>query len=1157
MSIMFFLLLPLLYAQKPMQPTPGFFQSVYSTSKHGSHIYTGGAVILAGPNGTNPMMISAVDGSMRTGLPVMDGVISTALPDGEGGWYVAGNFKQIGDYQRKGMARLLADGSVEPSWTPEIEGIVGCMQMYDGKLYIAGSFTGVNGVSRLNIACLNLADGSLVENWTPSVTRDRNPSVHTISIDEDHVYMGGYFTAVNGRPRSNLARISRQDGILDESWNPNPNYSVNVLLSEGAYLFAGGNFTQISQTDRSKLVKLQKSDGTAVSSWQIDVTMGSISRLQIRGDYLYAGGDFDYIGGGTYIPGSNLRRFALTDGTADESWDPDVKTDVHCMVIADDHLFVTAPGMIALKQQQSTNGAIPKESIIDDLIMLFKIDLINGARANGFNPPGVFGNIFSLAAGGNELIMGGWFVLTDPALYYGLSRFDAEAGELDRDWVPLLNRPVMSMLHEETYLLAGLWDAEFSINKKDNYAESPWYPGFGFKRNFESRKSVSQSVVKIDYESGLIDQTWGLGLSGSVFCLVADEGDLYAGGFFPDEMGGEQKALIKIDRASGEWLAEWDPGLRGGIMSVAIHQGYLYMAGQFFVEGLEGVQNLARLSLTDGSVDSSWVPAPDDAVFDLLFLDGHIYAGGAFTSIGGQPLKYMARLDLSDGTADNSWLPNPDGAVQRMACSRADIFAAGGFSVIGGESRKSIARLDTVTGQACTDWQLNIAFLVDDDEFDEYPMVHTIKVVDDALLVGGSFFYAGGFPAVGFARFELNPPAITTHPDPWQGCVGSEAIFSVQAETEAGPLTYQWQRSADGQEWFNMPERINRQLILSDLNADMDGELFRCLVSDRNAQVVSNSAELRVSPVYHFTESVDICEGEAFSWQGEDFSVAGTYFKHYTSIAGCDSVFELQLQILPSYFFTEEAAVCQGSVYNWQGVDYSEAGTYTREFSTLAGCDSIYELHLQVYPVYNIVFSDEICDGDVLVWQGNEYSGAGTYYANLESMHGCDSILVLQLSVYTVDNTLSRDGNTLTANASDAAYQWVDCNNNNQAIAGATGRVFTPTANGSYAVVVTQNECSSQSDCYEITTVGAFPPVRDTSARVYPIPNEGILKVELNQTVMHAGVQIFCMGGQLMLDFRNLAGAGFELDISILPKGIYVLVLSSDAGLQRFMIIRS
>ncbi|MEM1407139.1 MAG: hypothetical protein AAGG59_10220, partial [Bacteroidota bacterium] len=65
-----------------------------------------------------------------------------------------------------------------------------------------------------------------------------------------------------------------------------------------------------------------------------------------------------------------------------------------------------------------------------------------------------------------------------------------------------------------------------------------------------------------------------------------------------------------------------------------------------------------------------------------------------------------------------------------------------------------------------------------------------------------------------------------------------------------------------------------------------------------------------------------------------------------------------------------------------------------------------------------------------------------------------------------IDNTVSLNARTLSSNDDNAdSYQWIDCNNGNAPIDGATDRTFTAEVNGDYAVLVTKGQCSETSAC--------------------------------------------------------------------------------------------
>jgi hypothetical protein len=123
----------------------------------------------------------------------------------------------------------------------------------------------------------------------------------------------------------------------------------------------------------------------------------------------------------------------------------------------------------------------------------------------------------------------------------------------------------------------------------------------------------------------------------------------------------------------------------------------------------------------------------------------------------------------------------------------------------------------------------------------------------------------------------------------------------------------------------------------------------------------------------------------------------------------------------------------------------------------------------------------------------------GTYYAS-QTINGCESAnrLVVAVTVTILNSNVTQSGITLTAAQSGANYTWVDCNNGNQPIAGASGQSFTPTANGNYAVVITVNGCSDTSACVAITTVG-LEEDKVEMLNIQPNPTSGMLMITVSQ----------------------------------------------------------
>ena len=178
-------------------------------------------------NGAQPQIIlggafGAVDGYPRARVarlatngvvdpgfipPVIStGIVYSVAADAEGRVLLGGSFTNVGGVTRRGLARLLPDGSLDQDFGPAVDGTVFSIVVQpSGKLLIGGSFTSVNQTNRGNLARLR-PDGTLDANFAAGI--GANGTVFSIvQVSDNSVLIGGAFTAVDGVARGGVARL--------------------------------------------------------------------------------------------------------------------------------------------------------------------------------------------------------------------------------------------------------------------------------------------------------------------------------------------------------------------------------------------------------------------------------------------------------------------------------------------------------------------------------------------------------------------------------------------------------------------------------------------------------------------------------------------------------------------------------------------------------------------------------------------------------------------------------------------------------------------------------------------------------------------------------------------------------------------------------------
>src|SRR5207249_10813039 len=100
------------------------------------------------------------------GFPRVIGTVLTALPDGAGGWYIAGQFTAVGGVSRTNIARVLANNTVA-TWNPGANGIVRAMVLRAGLVYVGGDFGVIGGAARNRITAIDVTTG-VATAWNPN-----------------------------------------------------------------------------------------------------------------------------------------------------------------------------------------------------------------------------------------------------------------------------------------------------------------------------------------------------------------------------------------------------------------------------------------------------------------------------------------------------------------------------------------------------------------------------------------------------------------------------------------------------------------------------------------------------------------------------------------------------------------------------------------------------------------------------------------------------------------------------------------------------------------------------------------------------------------------------------------------------------------------------
>ena len=178
---------------------------------------------------------------------------------------------------------------------------------------------------------------------------------------------------------------------------------------------------------------------------------------------------------------------------------------------------------------------------------------------------------------------------------------------------------------------------------------------------------------------------------------------------------------------------------------------------------------------------------------------------------------------------------------------------------------------------------------------------------------------------------------------------------------------------------------------------------YTCHITDNSWGSAQNvSVTILVHPNEEEHQNETICANDVYNFYGQEVSTPGIYEHHLQTQYGCDKVIFLHLDNWPIYDETTVTAyICDGESYNFYGTDYNQSCQVAFTDQSIHGCDSIVRLNLNVYPPNDTLIVDaSICVGQAFEFHGVLYDHDGqiAYFDTIDD-HGCLEVEKLMLTV--------------------------------------------------------------------------------------------------------------------------------------------------------------
>jgi uncharacterized delta-60 repeat protein len=788
-------------------------------------------------------------------------VLETAALQADGRLVVAGNFSFVHGSPRRGLARLEESGMPDLTFDPGtgVAGPVHALAVQpDGRILVAGRFGSVQGQPRTALARLE-ADGRLDPTFAPQLSggEPTGPTVYALAVQPDgRILLTGGFKTVAGQPRDGLARLE-PDGRLDKSFDPgaglNGGAGFALALEPDGRIWVGGNFARVDTVSTRGVARLEP-NGRVDADFEAEVHWGEepgqvYAVAPAPGGGVYVGGRFDavdeqplahlarlgpagrpdpgfawrgelwggpetifevlvtpegeVIAAGGFDSVGDLPRASLVKitsaGEVVEAFDPGLRwTDtprVHRVLRQPDGRLL-AVGVFSRAGDQPRHcvarfrpDGTPDESFAGPEL---RFETVARARVLGGEPDGAL-----LVVGNFERVNG------QPRTNAARLRPD---GQLDPAFKTEL--PDTANIYAGTRDPAGRWLIAGEFNR---VGEAPC-------------RNLARLLPDGQPDPTFVPPEINLPV---LALALTPGGGILAGGWFTRVDQFRRLGLVRL-LEDGSVDDAFDVRLESALSDPRVNalavdeQGRIYVGGRFYLVNGQPRAHLARLQ-PDGSLDAEYAPeltwggeAPEVRSLALA-PGGRCVLGGTFQSLQDQPLPGLARL-RPDGSLDPVFQP----ALQL----RTDLPAAGVTSVLALPDHRIVATGTFATAGSGPGVDLvllnergQLLFtLVDETNAPPGATDREAALVASggdgqlALIASGHFSLLPGGFAQGLARFSLAPAppefrlyisretdqvvvdwwnagrleAAASPQGPWSEVPGTTAPYRVAVESDAG-----------------------------------------------------------------------------------------------------------------------------------------------------------------------------------------------------------------------------------------------------------------------------------------------------------------------------------------------------------------------------------
>jgi hypothetical protein len=581
----------------------------------------------------------------------INGIVWTAIPDGNGGWYVGGDFHRVGNYNISNLVHINSNGRIDTNFNVRVDNTVYSLALDSNNkiLFIGGAFEWVNDKYRKHLAAIRL--GTNTQEVLDNFNLEFEDYVFTLALhpnplnnpDKNILYAGGQFTYIKNNANNSsstkafLTAISYSTtttSTIKEDFNTQVDDVVWTILISGQnpdYLYVGGYFTQPTPY----LTAVNSSNGIRINNFNPNVDFAVLALAYNDQKTITTSDDYLYIGGKFASPKTYLAALNAINGDLISTFNPSfVKDD-------NDVDAVLALAFDEINNRLYVGGSFNdiNTTLNGNRYYLRALNATSGALLNTDLPDRLSDRVNILKLDNlNNLFIGGRFYSYGGKYKKYLAAFDRNFQNFKEDFLIEPNEPVENML----------------FNPNNNYL---YFSGSFYEIYTPSGTATRKFLAAINTQNNTLTSAPNLNFSTSsgdfISSLTLDRNNnkIYLCGYFTT---GTYRYLARLDGTSNNLETITSSAIVDDLINDCVFDNnnrILYIGGRF--KKVLGADRpyLAAIRIDNLSLVSDFNPNINDLVrtIDIDSQEGFLFVGGNFTF----PSNYLAILNKNTGNTSS------------------------------------------------------------------------------------------------------------------------------------------------------------------------------------------------------------------------------------------------------------------------------------------------------------------------------------------------------------------------------------------------------------------------------------------------------------------------------------------------------------------------